>query len=88
MKIPIQRHLFCRISRCAVCLLDCDALRDYLASKLGPHSPTDWLGEYRSWLDRAGIAAETEWGWGHPNFFKPVNIKAFCDYWKNHEVLV
>ena len=72
--IPKRRHPDCKNDDCKVCLEDHRALELYFLSQLwrGP----DWLGEYRTWLDKHKIPAEAN-GWGSREAFDPTNINAF-----------
>lgn len=76
----IQRHINCKDQGCKVCLKDCDTLRIELEKKTGIDS-IDQLCNYRKWLDRMGIKAETEWGWPTTKVFDEVNINKYIkDY--------
>lgn len=82
LKLPIMSHPNCQNSRCRICLDDSTRLQDYLEQETGD-SFSDLLGKYRSWLDKNGIFAETEWGWFSINVFEPKNIKSFINNYIN-----
>ena len=77
-KLPIQRHPYCKVDRCEICLEDCLALNDYLFERTGLQRRFhDMLGEYRAWLDSYGILAESPSGWALPTVFQEKNVEAF-----------
>lgn len=80
-ELPIQHHPTCDGDRCETCLNDCIALTDYLFERTGLQRQFhDMLGEYRSWLDREGIPAESKHGWPMPQVFKQENVEAFITH--------
>jgi len=38
------------------------------------------LGEYRTWLDKNHIPAESEYGWPRPQVFDAKNVDAFIEF--------
>lgn len=75
-------HPFCQRECCEVCLNDHYNLGEYLKSKCGNLSRVDWLGEYRTFMDkRMGHSTETKWGWGDPVIFKSDHVEAFILSW-------
>lgn len=80
-ELPKMRHLKCDRDRCSVCLEDCIALTDYLFERTGLQRQFhDMLGEYRTWLDRNHIPAESKYGWPLPAVFDSKNIEAFIQH--------
>lgn len=74
---PVRRHPDCAESDCDVCLHDHNHLGLYIGLKCGGSLLTDWLGEYRKWLDKQGIPAEVN-GWASRQAFDGKNVSAFC----------
>ena len=76
--LPMRRHPDCQQDRCEVCLADHGALSDYLEAMISPGSArhTCWLEEYRKWLDKHAIPAETH-GWASREACDTINIEAF-----------
>jgi len=80
-ELPKQRHILCDKDRCEVCLNDCVALTDYLFERTGLQRQFhDMLGEYRTWLDKNHIPAESEYGWPRPQVFDAKNVDAFIEF--------
>jgi len=68
----------CSIDRCETCLADCIALTDYLFERTGLlRQFHDMLGEYRAFLDKQHIPAESKYGWPLPAVFDANNVEAF-----------
>ncbi len=83
MNVPRQRHPFCPVDRCSVCLDDCEDLAQYLYLVTGAERKnTDILNDYRIWLDKHNIPAETKFGWPRPEVFDAGNINAYVRFWK------
>ena len=78
MELPKMRHGACQKDRCSVCLEDCQALTDYLLERTGLQRQFhDMLREYRTWLERNGIPAESKYGWPLPAVYASANVEAF-----------
>ena len=76
----LQRHPNCKNSDCGICLDDAIALERHLIQRTGD-TYHDLLGEYRTWLDKRGITAETEYGWPTEQAYDDENINAFTAVW-------
>lgn len=78
MEMPIQRHRDCSDDRCTKCLEDAQLLTDYLFERTGlvPRFH-DILGEYRTWLDKNNIDAESRYGWPLAAVYAPKNVEGF-----------
>ncbi len=80
--MTLQRHTNCDKDRCSICLEDCEVLETELAERTGLEKKyCDHLGEYRTWLDRNNIPAETEHGWFTEEVFDEENINNYVTEW-------
>ena len=77
---PFQRHSFCEVTACRVCLEDTDRLAEYLEAHTEAHRQ-DHLGQYHAWLGKNGKIAETEHGWWHPDAYVKENMDAYIKEW-------
>ena len=77
---PVRRHPDCAESDCQICMTDHHYLGLYIGLKSGGSMLTDWLGKYRTWLDKKGIPAEVN-GWASRQAFDEKNVSAFIEDW-------
>ncbi len=86
MNLPKQRHPYCSVDSCDTCLSDSDNLAEYLyQATSASRKTTDILSDYRIWLDKNKIPAETEFGWPRPEVFNEANINAYIKSWDETE---
>ena len=77
----LNRHPYCKITHCDICLEDMEALEEHLRLKTGIEN-MDHLSKYRSFIDkRLGKNTETEWGGAIPEVFEDGNIEAYIKIW-------
>ncbi len=81
LALPTQRHSNCSNTECKMCLDDALALANFLEQEIGDIK-IDFLCDYRKWLDRNKISAETEHGWPTENVFSATNVNAYLSEWK------
>ena len=79
-----QRHPYCQITNCLICLEDCDNLAEALHKLTKTKSDkVDILYEYRKWLDSQEIESEGDSGWSLPIVFEEETINLFVKDWNN-----
>ena len=72
-----QRHQNCKDAECEICFEDAKLLEQAVKERMG-NLCTDYLVEYRKFLDDHDIPTETEHGWPTAECFDERNLNAFA----------
>lgn len=78
--IPLQRHIDCVNSECAICLEDHTALGEYLYATIPASKDVyDILAEYVAYLTKKEIYYQTIYGWATEICFDKATLDGFME---------